>query len=307
MTIAYIGKFQKLWDEEGIARSLESLGVTVIRFDEENFVRPDIDTIIELKPDILLFAKLKINEADRVILMQEAKINKIFAVCFMPDLFFGLYREIKIYGNDPMFSADLVCSPDGGNDKKFKNAGINHRLLRQGIWQDFCYIHHANVPQYDVVFVGSENGEFPYRQELTRFLSHTYRDRFKHIGAHDTNEIRGDALNPLYSSVPIVVGDSVYSSHYWSNRIYETIGRGGFMIHPEIPGLEKEFEYYKDFIPYKYGDFQRLKEKIDYFLHHKEKRDIIRLSGFKKVKENYTLYHRAKELLSIINGQTTSR
>mgnify|MGYP001067320953 CR=1 FL=1 len=37
MKIGYIGKFQRIYDEEGIARSLEKLGVEVIRFEVSEF------------------------------------------------------------------------------------------------------------------------------------------------------------------------------------------------------------------------------------------------------------------------------
>ena len=96
-----------------------------------------------------------------------------------------------------------------------------------------------------------------------------------------------------------MIGDSMVAQNYWSNRIYELVGRGAFLITPRIDGLEKEFEYFKEIIPYDIGDWDRLRQKIDYYLIDKEGREKIRKAGFKRVKENYLYKHRVKEFLKI--------
>lgn len=303
MRIAYIGSFQRLYDEEGIAQALESLGHIVDRYEEVSFTRSDIAYIVDddFRANLVLFAKLKIPTVLGNALVDSCKKEGIKTVCYMPDLFFGLSRQECIRQKYPIFRADLVCSPDGGHDEQWEEYGINHKLLRQGIPKS--EIHdgsHSDLP-YDVAFVGSHNPEFKYRTELMRRLSEQYKSRFHWVGRNYSKECRGSDLNDLYASVKIVVGDSVYSPHYWSNRIYETLGRGGFLIHPHIPGLDQEFEYYKHFIPYDYGDFDGLFVKIEHYLKHPEEREEIRKAGQKHVKENYTLTHRAKQLITYAN------
>lgn len=301
MNIAYVGSFTRLHDEEGMARALEGLGHDVQRWEEKTFVPNDIGHLVQSKPDFVLFAKLKIAPGSASRLVGECKEAGIRTVCLVPDLYFGLTREVSIRQRVPMFQADLVCTPDGGHDTEWKEAGIRHALVRQGIPEGECYDGQRGNP-YDIVFVGTQNPEFPYRTDLMRKLSSRYEDRFLWVGRHDANECRGSRLNDLLASAKIVVGDSVYSPHYWSNRVYETLGRGGFLIHPVVPGLEDEFDFYEHFIPYAYGDFDGLTKKIDYYLEHPEDRELIRKAGQSHVKAHYTLTHRAKELLAHVDA-----
>lgn len=214
------------------------------------------------------------------------------------DLEIGLIRSFYILRAN-QWKYDFVFSPDGGNDEEFKRRGINHFWLKAGIWHRNCIRGNFKKEYaHDIVFVGQENylAEWGYRKKLIDFLRKEYKDKFELYPKEKL--IWGRELADLYTSTKIVIGDSINSPYYWSNRIYETLGRGGFLIHPEIKGLEKEFEYGIDFVPYKYGDFAGLKRKIDYYLSHSEERKKISDSGFKKCKK-YTFLERAKEVIKI--------
>jgi SAM-dependent methyltransferase len=78
------------------------------------------------------------------------------------------------------------------------------------------------------------------------------------------------------------------------------MGRGGFMIHPHIKGMEEEFTHGENVIFYKYGDFDQLREYIDYYLEHHEEREKIRKAGHEFVKKNATYTNRLQEALDII-------
>ena len=88
---------------------------------------------------------------------------------------------------------------------------------------------------------------------------------------------------------------------YWSDRIYETIGRGGFLIHPYIKGLEREFEDKKHLVFYEYNNLSQLQELIDYYLEHEDEREKIRISGHEFVKNNYTYKNRWESVLKELN------
>ena len=296
--IVYIGSFDRLWNEEGNARAFEKLGYEVHRFSEKNFDHREVITKIrEIKPDFLIFAKLKIIAKDSFI----SAVKKLCpTVCWTFDLYFGYIRE-KLITEDYAFKANYVFSPDGGHNEGWKRLGINHYLLRQGICDEYCYLGEKDKKyDYDVVFVGGENPHWIPRSEMCSFLLKEYGDRFRWFGRDYTLDVRGDELNKLYNTAKVVVGDSVFSPYYFSNRIFETIGRGGFMMHMDVTGLNDCFVPYKHYIPFKLGDHRGLKEKIDYFLRKPKKRDQIRLEAFKHTKENHTLVHRCKKLLEIL-------
>ena len=98
------------------------------------------------------------------------------------------------------------------------------------------------------------------------------------------------------------MGDSVNFPHYWTNRIYETLGRGGFLIWPEIEGFDA-YKPYEHFIPYKMNDWKGLKEKIDYFLKKPEEREKISKSALNYTKKYHTLIQRSEELIKIVNQE----
>ena len=232
--------------------------------------------------------------------MTRAKELGIPVVAWLTNIFYTIVRREAQIKQNPIFKANVVFTTDGGHQKEFEAAGVRHVLLRQGIYQKEAYIPKEKTPmEVEVGFIGAVyDNIWPYRKELVDWLKHTYRSKFCHYGIR--GEIRHHELNVLVNSLKIVVGDSVYSPEYWSNRVYEIIGRGGFLIMPDIPGLDKEFIPYQHYIPYKMGNFNQLKEIIDYYSTHDEERNKIRLAGFEYCKANHTYLHRVKEMLRIL-------
>jgi spore maturation protein CgeB len=99
------------------------------------------------------------------------------------------------------------------------------------------------------------------------------------------------------------VGDSVYSPYYWSNRVVETLGRGGFLIHQDVPGLKEEFPF---LVTYTKGDIVELKDLVEYYLVHEEERQDILKKNFEWVRERYTMKHKCQEILNIISPLISS-
>ena len=94
----------------------------------------------------------------------------------------------------------------------------------------------------------------------------------------------------------------MHMPHYWSNRVYETIGRGGFYISADW-GLEEEFTPRLHYIPYEYGNLEDLKQKIDYYLLNGQERENIRQAGFEWCKLQYTYKRRCEKLLETVKAE----
>lgn len=222
------------------------------------------------------------------------------------DYWRGLERE-KDVNQHPFWHTKYVFTADGGSHEWYRKQGINHFWLKPGVVERECFIG-TERPKYktDVVFVGSYgyHPEWPYRPQLIDWLKKTYGPRFAHYGGGGLPTIRGNDLNDLYASAKVVVGDSLClnfeHTHYWSDRIYETTGRGGFIIHPYIEGIESQFTDKKDVVFYEYQDFKHLKEQIDYYLENPKEREAIKLSGHERTKHNYTYTHRMLEVINIL-------
>lgn len=287
MRIIYIGKFKKLWDEEYIARSFESLGHTVGKIEEVGSYKYLLKDIDSFKPDLVIFAKLIQPYAEQ--LLEDLKKRKIISVSWVFDLYWNYNREYQL--KYPNFKADYVFTTDGGLHDWGE---INHNCVRQGIYEPECVLEKGKKVN-DVIFVGSFNGFNPERNKIFEQIEKDFN--FKWIGKHDSDEMRGMKLNRLYAESKIVIGDSVYSPHYWSNRIVETLGRGGFLIHMEVEGLKEEYPH---LITYKRGNYADLKSKIEYYLTHEKERNAIIKKNYKWVKDNYTCEKQCQKLLDFI-------
>ena len=303
--VLYIGNFfADYLTETHLSKSLEELGIEVVRINEKNCSEKAIrdasvgcDTIFYQRTFGMPFDFTKLG---------------IRSVSYTLDLYLGLHRAMGM-ANNPFWRADYVFTVDGGHDDIFQSRGIRHHYLPAAVYGAECGVG-TFKEEYacDVAFVGTYHylKEWPYRRKLVDFLKKTYGDRFKLFGDVIGNEdpghkimVFGKDLNDVYASAKVVVCDSLNSREYWSNRVYETIGRGGFAIHPKVVGLEKEFEYGNHLVPYDYGDFEGLKRKIDYYLAHDAERERIRAAGMEYVMKHKTFVNRAQQILKIIAGK----
>lgn len=308
MKIAYCGNFGPAHSTENhIRATLESMGHTVIAIQED---RPG--TMIQKFNgcDLFLFTRTWGNTVKQFHL-DWLKKEGIPTVSYHLDLYVGLQRDGGIE-TDPFWRTDYVFTPDGSpvSAEVFKSKGINHHYLKPGVFDQECYI--ADVPiERDIVFVGSYkhyHPEWPYRKQLVEWLQSTYGYRFQVWGGDGLGPIRGHELNKLYASTKVVVGDSLCPNftheRYWSDRVTETMGRGGFIIHPWIVGMEdrKEGEMIDGFHLkyYAFEDFDMLKRTIDYYLENDAEREKIRQQGHEFVKANCTYRNRLEEMFKLI-------
>lgn len=303
MKIGYIGKFDDIYDEEGIARSLEKLDVNVVRINQ-NGLSSNFDStlnyILSSNLDYLMSPKWPVPNLNKI--FEECQKKGIKTITWHSDAFYELEgRHDLVVNKEWMYKADYVLTPEGYAHDFCVNNGINHFTVRQGIYNECCYRGIPIYEPYDVVFVGSTKGPYhTYRIDLVEFLQQTYGDKFLHIGKNE-HEIRMDNLNNLIASSKIVIGESVPKSYYWSNRLYETIGRGGFCLHAYNEGIDKEYEIGKHFdVFYREKGFTHLKEKIDHWLSHPVEREKIANEGMIYTQYHHTLANRASQLLEIL-------
>ena len=81
-----------------------------------------------------------------------------------------------------------------------------------------------------------------HRSRLVKWLRKNYDRQVKFWPEPNQHAVRGDDLTDLYASVKVVVGDSCLvpkpdgspMTHYCSDRIPETLGRGGLLLHPVV-------------------------------------------------------------------------
>jgi len=227
---------------------------------------------------------------------------------FHLDVFIGMDREPMVKKH-PYFKMDYFFSTDGDPEtlKKFKEYGVNAHYIPAAMSKEECYIAPKIKDfEHDIIFVGSQryHKEYPYRSLLIDWLRSVYGKRFVLYPADRDMAVQGHQLNQLYSSTKIVIGDSFNrnneQSYYWSNRIPETTGHGGFLIHPWVKGLEDFYTNKKELVLYERANFEQLKELIDYYLYYEEERDTIRRNGMLKTKANHTFDNVIEKMFQIM-------
>lgn len=295
--IFFIGDFQTSYSSElYILKSLRSLGHEVKTLQEQHGVNGKrlAGTVILGGYDFVLGSKFRIDNAK--VFIEMLKKNGVKTVSWLFDLYIDLPPEMGAVRSlkEAPFMCDYVFMSDGGHEEEFKN--INRQVLRQGIFEKQAKMFEPNY-SIDVAFIGTRT--YNKRVKLVNFLRDRYGENFKHFG-YSSAPVRGMDLNRLLSTVRVVVGDSVPSDNYWSNRVYEILGRGGFLLHPKVKGLEKEFEYYKHLVPFEYGNYEQLGEIIDYYISHDKEQEKIRRAGFKFCKQNYTYKKRSGQLVELV-------
>lgn len=90
-----------------------------------------------------------------------------------------------------------------------------------------------------------------------------------------------------------------------SDRLTETIGRGGFLVWPEIEGVAEEgFVDGEHFRTYRYGDFDQLKAIIDHYISNPGEARRIASQGQAFVAEHHTYTVRMRRLLAAAGLET---
>lgn len=213
------------------------------------------------------------------------------------DVYWGLnkldQRENNI-GKHPSWHVDYFFSTDGDHEKEYESRGINHYWLPPAVVEYGCYKGEFRPAlESEIGFVGSTtyHPEYPFRRELIEGLQNHYGDRFRVYSG-----VREKMLNDVYASTKVVVGDHCFAGmpYYWSDRLPETCGRGGFILYPETEGLTIPTATYKP------QDLKDLIEKIDYYLGHEEERKEIQNTAFEWVKTHDTYTQRMQEILNTI-------
>lgn len=127
-------------------------------------------------------------------------------------------------------------------------------------------------------------------------------------------------MQELYATVPVVLGDSCLageSHRYWSDRVPETLGRGGLLIHPMVDGMTSwyygememaedadgdEFTVYPEFLSYELGRFDEAVETAKWALADAHAARAIRAQGRATVLARDTYAHRMGTVLAVAEG-----
>lgn len=318
LTVAYRGNFQPTlpegvipWStEHHVAASLEELGHQVVRIQEDR--DSWVDTLAMADgADLFLWTQTygyahKWDQGDARTALDVLNARMPTAGLHL-DLWWELEREHQIYEEPYFRQLGWLFTADGDHDNSWAAAGVHHQWSPPAVYGAEC-TPGTPRPQYqaDVAFVGSWRGGYhdawwPHRKAMLDTLQRHYRGRLRLWPRQQA--IRGQELNDLYASTKVVVGDSCFADRadrYFSDRPFECVGRGGFLVMPWIRGLADmlaDGEHCRYFPP---GDFMEMRRLIEHYLRHDDERERIRRAGQDHVRQNHTYARRVEALLTTV-------
>lgn len=309
MQITFLGNFSSPHcTEVAHAATLEHLGHTVTKLQEGQARAEDILHQAQ-QSDLLVWVKTHGWKTPGRITMREVlqrlRRNNIPTLAYHLDLYMGLPKRWKQYRGDEYFTVEHFVTVD-----KLMATWLNNNTNTHGIWLPPAVFAPDCTPTqphdtFDITFVGSGHyhQEWPHRRMLIEHLNRRYGSRFRHYGSGSRHgQIRGQALNQVYADAKIVVGDSLcpgfnYQGHYWSDRIPETLGRNGFLLMPEVPGMADWYTDRQHLAYWPYGEFAALDKLIAHYLDNEPERQQIRQNGRDLVMRRDTFAHRWTTIL----------
>lgn len=163
-----------------------------------------------------------------------------------------------------------------------------------------------NAPQrFELLFVG--NSRKVFRRILkdllpTKYDLSVYGKNWD--GLIDSKYIKGELIpnnqvGQAYHDAAVLLNDhwdDMRSKGFISNRIFDGLSAGAFIISDEVEGLDKVL----DGCIVTYHDKKDLAEKLDHYISHPEERHEIARKGQREVREKHTFMQRTEQMLSFI-------
>lgn len=311
MRVAYIGNFSVGHSTEShVAQALEALDIDVDRHQENHVDWARLHGAVN-DVDFVLWTTTHDYAPPASYDSQRAFMRRLAVpiVGYHLDRWWGLEREHRIR-EAPFFRCDVLCTADGGHEDRWADARINHRWFAPAVSEFECepgrYRHEYAS---EIAFVGSwqtYHPEWDHRRQLIKFLRGQYGARCAMWPRRGEHAIRGSNLRDLYASVDILIGDSCLAGdamNYWSDRIPETLGRGGFLVHPDVAGLEDSYIDGEHLVTWQLGNWGELHDTIEHYLNHPEEVEKIAQAGRAEVLANHTYTKRMADLVALLVGE----
>lgn len=315
VSFAYVGNFEPEHSTENeVRKAILAAGHTVDLY-QENTPQIFLDLAGQVEEyDVVLWTRTGWNPPvpfeEQYEMLSRARQASVPTVGFHLDRWFGLRRQGQVR-DQPFFRCDFVFTADGGHQKQFAAHGVNHFWLPPAVSEFECAPGTLRPElESDLAFVGSwQRGyhpEWSHRPRLIRWLKSTYGPQIEFWPKKNQPAVRLEKLRDLYASTKVNVGDSCLAgraTHYWSDRIPETLGRGGFLLHPHVEGIEEHFNVGEHLVTWKIGHWPELKALIAYYLDDPEgaqKRVEIASAGRQHVLDKHTYTVRIVQILDQI-------
>ena len=261
-----------------------------------------INRIEDYKPDIIFIYSKDIPLG---VLIKYAAAD-IKTVLYYEDMSLEIDASLVELGK----RVDFFLATNKGLLDEYKKAGIINPIYFTGACDRTSHRRRwAVLPIWksDIAFIGQARADEP-RVTLTRELAAAYNVKvygknWKSFGFKPTKKTitpRSYAL--VCAGAKIILGADITSAveGYWSNRLWLTLGCGGFFLTAYVPGMETFFENKKHLVWY-HNDQECLSLAEEYLARPEERRRIA-MQGYQLMHEHHTFHHFADRVISLCSG-----
>jgi hypothetical protein len=204
---------------------------------------------------------------------------------------------------------DIFLSNAKGLHEQYRAVGIgNPVFITEGCdaYEHKKRRHILPIWESDVAFVGAAR-ENELRISLIQKLNNICKVRiygrfWKEFGMIPTlREVGPRGYGKVCSGAKIVLGIDAVSTieGHWTNRLWMTLGCGGFHLTNYVPGMEEVFTNREHLVWYE--SEEECIDLVKEFLAKPKERQRIAEQGFRFVHEHHTFHHFADRVLFLVN------
>jgi len=154
----------------------------------------------------------------------------------------------------------------------------------------------------EVLFTGVSNGG-QVRSSFVEEMKAKYGSRFHHVWSGVYREKLADLIA---GSRITVAPDGPVTNKYWSNRVYNALGFGAFLLHPWCEGLAEQYKGGREIVYYR--NRNHLYSLMEFFLQDDSAsyRQDIAKAGLERTLREHTYSHRCRKLMEAVEQLSIS-
>lgn len=290
MRILYVAKHGSggNQDEDAITNALTQLGHQVVCVQEGRTPRAD------LKYDLVLFHKW-----DDVLTMRRIRAPKVFWYFDLVDFPDDTLAKRNQNRMDWMKRVTPHVAIGFCTDGDWVNRDTTGKLVRllQGADGRLAFPGTPGTLLIPILFTGIKNGgakRYSFVDHMERTWNRGGKQSFYHA-----QRVHGKPLADLIASSKVVVApDGPVTDHYWSNRVYLTLGFKAVLFHPYCATLEDHYKDREEIVYY--HSREELRELLLTYFQSPEDRKRIAHNGYQRTITEHLYLHRCKTLIQTV-------
>ncbi len=169
--------------------------------------------------------------------------------------------------------------------------------LPQGADERIVGRDESALKTHDILFTGIGLGGGAQRESFVLEMIGKYGGRLNVI---NKGVYREELRQQIGQSRIVVAPDSPVTERYWSNRAYNTLGFGGFLLHPYCEKLAEQYEDGREIVYY--DDRQHMHKLVDWYLQDDAARTRIGQQALERTRAQHTYRRRCEILLATVQG-----